>query len=290
MPELPEVEVVRMQLAAHVSGKRVTSVEVLHDKTVAYDRTAPARLEGKTIRSIERVGKLLIISFTEDDDLFVLVHLKMTGQFFYVSKDETVVGGGHSLDDKTLFDGVWPHKHTRLIVRFSDDTVLYFNDMRLFGYFVLSTRKKMEQARQRFGPEPQRDDFDDAAFFEKLHRRKTTIKAALLDQTLLAGLGNIYVDETLWRVKVAPDRRANTLTKAEVRAVRKAASEVLTKAIAAGGTTFQSFKDVENQAGTYREELVVFGKQGTPCPRCQTLIEKTRVAGRGTHWCPSCQQ
>lgn len=289
MPELPEVETVRLQLLQVLKGKTIDWVEELHKKTTRDTQQFADRLHGKQFVDITRVGKLLIFAFA-DDSTFLLAHLKMTGQFFYVDHDEQVVGGGHSLDDKSLLHNNWPHKHTRTAFYLTDGTALYFNDMRLFGYLKLVTAREKDTIIKKFGPEPHSVEFDDAAFIARLQKRRVSIKAALLDQSLIAGLGNIYVDETLWRAKIAPDRRANTLSQEEIVSIRRYAKKVLNEAIGAGGTTFRSFSDTAGKAGSYMKKLKVFQKNGQPCSRCGTRIIKTRVAGRGTHWCPQCQK
>lgn len=304
MPELPEVETVRLQLRRKVVGKKIAKVEILHPKISRESPTLEKKLHGKTIADIDRVGKLMIFSFADEKDLFLLAHLKMTGQFFYLEKDE-VVGGGHSLQDHfrpagnpnskkpanvTAADYEFPHRHTRLAFHFSDKTTLYFNDMRLFGYVKVATAKEVEVAKTRFGPEPIDANFDNDWFYQKLRLRKTPIKAALLDQTFIAGLGNIYVDEALWRAKVKPTRIANTITKAEAKLLGTAAGDVMNESITVGGTTFQNFKDTGGANGNFVDYLKVFGQQGKPCPRCGTIIEKIRCAGRGTHFCPNCQK
>lgn len=287
MPELPEVETVRLQLMNKVIGKTISSVEVLHDKTVDHDTTIEAKLTGKKISDIDRVGKLLIFSFTDEDDLYLLAHLKMTGQFFYIDDDGDLFGGGHSVNAADLN---LPSPHTRVIFHFTDQTALYFNDMRLFGYTKIADRTYMETARLKFGPEPIADDFDCEWFAKKLKNRKTSVKAALLDQSFVAGLGNIYVDEALWRAKVRPTRRADRVTKTEAAALCAAAGDVMRESIAVGGTTFQHFKDTGGEIGNFTTHLKVFGQHGQSCSRCGTLIEKIRVAGRGTHYCPGCQK
>lgn len=286
MPELPEVETVRLQLMRKVIGKTIDSITVYHQKTIDHNQKFTRELTGKTIDHIDRIGKLLIFSFVGETNRFLLAHLKMTGQFFYVAKAGDVTGGGHSM---TPNDMILPHKHTRVAYHFTDSSTLYFNDMRLFGYTKIATAAEVEKARSGFGPEPIDPEFDITWFTEKLRRRTTVVKAALLDQSFIAGLGNIYVDETLWRAKVQPTRRANEVTKAEARAIATAAGEVMNEAIKVGGTTFQHFADTEGDAGNFTEYLKVFGKQATPCPRCGTLIVKIRYAGRGTHYCPGCQ-
>jgi formamidopyrimidine-DNA glycosylase len=288
MPELPEVETVRLQLMRKVQGKEIDSVEVFHSKIVAHDETIDDRLRGKTIANIDRIGKLMIFSFVGEDDLFLLAHLKMTGQFFYVDQDGDVVGGGHSMTENDRTD--FPHKHSRVAFHFTDHTTLYFNDMRLFGYTKLANAAEVAAARSGFGPEPIDPEFDCQWFATKLKKRKTPIKAALLDQKFVAGLGNIYVDEALWRAKVRPMRRADRLTKVEAVALCAAAGDVMRESIAVGGTTFQHFVDTGGDAGNFTDYLQVFGQQGKQCKRCGDIIKKTRCAGRGTHYCPGCQK
>ncbi|MFN3187959.1 MAG: bifunctional DNA-formamidopyrimidine glycosylase/DNA-(apurinic or apyrimidinic site) lyase [Candidatus Paceibacteria bacterium] len=288
MPELPEVETVRLQLLFKVAGKTISRVEVHNPKSTGSDKNFAKKLIGQTIDHIDRIGKLLIFSFQGEEDFYMLAHLKMTGQFFFVDKVGGVAGGGHSLsknDTKNL-----PNSHTRVSLYFNGDTSLHFNDMRKFGYLKLADQSQMEIAKSRFGQEPIADRFDLENFLSGLGRRKTSIKAKLLDQTFIAGLGNIYVDETLWKAGVLPTRLTNTITKPEAKDIAKHAKTILNKAISVGGTTFQHFADTNGNIGNYTNHLKVFGKQNTPCPRCGTTIQKTRVAGRGTHFCPQCQR
>jgi formamidopyrimidine-DNA glycosylase len=286
MPELPEVETVRLQLKHKVLGKTISRVEILHMKTVDHNRTISKKLNGKNIADIDRIGKLLIFSFTKESDLFLLAHLKMTGQFFYVDKKGTVSGGGHTM---SKVDTKLPTRHTRVAFHFTDDTTLYFNDMRLFGYTKTATADEVLKAREGFGPEPIDPEFDSTWFTKRLEKRNTSIKAALLDQSFVAGLGNIYVDEALWRARVRPTRIASSLTKKETVLIAKAARDVMLESIKVGGTTFQHFKDTGGENGNFSDYLNVFGKQGERCSRCRGTIEKTRLAGRGTHFCPTCQ-
>jgi formamidopyrimidine-DNA glycosylase len=286
MPELPEVETVRLQLKHKVVGKTITQITVFHPKTVGHDASIEKKLKAKVIADVDRIGKLLIISFRNESNLFILAHLKMTGQFFYVRGDETT-GGGHSMSPS---DRELPGRHTRVAFHFSDGTSLFFNDMRLFGYTKLATAKEVAEARKGFGPEPIDPEFDIDWFVAKVRTRKSPIKAVLLDQSFIAGLGNIYVDEALWRAKVKPTRLSTTLTKKKAAAIATASADVLRESIEVGGTTFQHFVDTGGDNGNFTDYLNVFGKQGTPCPRCKTLIVKIRCAGRGTHYCPGCQK
>ena len=288
MPELPEVETVRLQLLAHLSGKTIASIEVWHQKTIAFDKNFKRRLTGKTIDHIDRVGKLLIISFSDWPGWFVLAHLKMTGQFFFVAPGRGPVGGGHlvaAADRQHL-----PNKHTRVAFHFTDGSSLYFNDMRLFGYTKLADATTTAAARALFGPEPIAEDFDIEWFIGAVRKRKAPIKAVLLDQSFIAGLGNIYVDEALWRAGVRPTRRADRLTKKEAAAIAAASGAVMSESIKVGGTTFQHFLDTAGREGNFTDLLQVFDRTGLPCPRCKTPIKKIRAAGRGTHFCPRCQR
>lgn len=288
MPELPEVETVRLQLLHKIKNKQIKKVQVLNEKTVRSNLTFAKKLRGQTFSNIDRVGKLMIFSFKNEPDLFLLAHLKMTGQFFFVDKKKKVSGGGHSMttDDQTNL----PNKHTRVAFYFTDESALFFNDMRKFGYIELANADRVNAAKNRFGPEPTKIDFDKALFASGLQKKNRSIKAVLLDQTFIAGLGNIYVDEALFKAKVSPERIASHLSQKEAFAIAKASGEVMNKSISVGGTTFQHFKDTGGQNGNYTDYLKVFGKQKTPCPRCKNTIQKIRVAGRGTHFCPTCQK
>lgn len=288
MPELPEVETVRLQLMRKIIGKTITDITVYHQKTIEHNNQFVSQIKGKTFAHIDRVGKLLIMSFADEEDVFILVHLKMTGQFFYVAKGGTITGGGHSMTESSSTH--LPNRHTRIAFHLSDGSQLYFNDMRLFGYTKLADAALVTLARKGFGPEPIDSDFDTNWFITTLRKKKALVKASLLDQSFIAGLGNIYVDEALWRAKVRPTRRANRVTKAEAVLIAESAGAVMNEAIKVGGTTFQHFADTGGEAGNFSDYLKVFGKQGTPCSRCGTLIVKIRAAGRGTHYCPGCQK
>lgn len=288
MPELPEVETVRLQLLHKLRGKTISGVTIYHPKTTSGDKNFTKKITGKTIDHIDRIGKLLIFCFESEPDLCMLGHLKMTGQFFFVEASGSVIGGGHSM---TEGDGSgFPHKHSRLAIHFGTAGTLYFNDMRLFGYLKLATKSELAVTKAKYGPEPINPDFDIPNFTTALKKRKTAIKAVLLNQSFVAGLGNIYVDEALWRAKIAPTRRADKLTDKEAKLLAKASGDVMNESIAVGGTTFQHFVDSEGNIGNFTQYLKVFGKQGTPCPRCKTTILKIRCAGRGTHYCPGCQK
>lgn len=287
MPELPEVETVRLQLLHKLKGMTILHVTVHHPKAVDHNIDFPTQVIKKTIEHIDRIGKLMIFSFTKEPDFFLLAHLKMTGQFLFLDKGGNVGGGGHTLSPT---DTHLPNRHTRVSFLLDSGDQLFFNDMRLFGYIKIATANEVSVARSRFGPEPIHPDFDVETFTKSLKRRKTPVKAALLDQSFIAGLGNIYVDEALFAAGVRPTRRADRVTKQEAAAIAAAAGDIMNASIAVGGTTFQHFVDTGGDNGNYTDYLKVFGKQNTPCPRCGTEIKKTRTAGRGTHYCPRCQK
>jgi formamidopyrimidine-DNA glycosylase len=286
MPELPEVETVRLQLLHKVRGKTIDHVTVYHSKTVAHDKTIGRKLKGLTIADIDRVGKLLIWHFA-DSQRHLLAHLKMTGQFLYVDGKNAIAGGGHTLSPT---DTSLPNRHTRVAFHFTDDTTLYFNDMRLFGYTKLGTPAEVAAARSKFGPEPHDPTFSIDDFVRGVRTRKAPIKAILLDQTFVSGLGNIYVDEALFRAGIRPTARGSILSKPRLQKLAVAAADVLRESIAVGGTTFQHFADTGGEEGNFSDYLKVFGKQNTPCSVCGTRIVKIRCAGRGTHYCPQCQK
>ena len=288
MPELPEVETVRLQLLNKIAGKKIARVDVFHQKTIGNDKTFEQILTGKIIDTIDRIGKLMIFSFVNEPDLYLLGHLKMTGQFFYLDQTGEVKGGGHSLKAGDLNN--FPGRHTRSAFYFSDGSALFFNDMRKFGYTKLANRAGLEKTRSKFGPEPIAVGFDSEWFAKKLKTRKRSIKAVLLDQQFVAGLGNIYVDEALWRSRIKPTRLASSLTKKEAFDLALAAGEVMKEAIAVGGTTFRDFAHTDGEAGNFTDQLEVFARDGETCRRCGKIIKKIRVAGRGTHYCPGCQK
>jgi len=286
MPELPEVETVRLQLLHKVRGKTIDQVTVYHRKTVAHDKTIGRKLKGLAIAGIDRVGKLLIWHFT-DSAHHLLAHLKMTGQFLYVDSKQTVSGGGHTLSPT---DTSLPNRHTRVAFHFVDGTTLYFNDMRLFGYTKIATPAQVAAAKSKFGPEPHDETFSVDNFITGVRKRSAPIKAILLDQSFVSGLGNIYVDEALFRAGIRPTARGNTLSKPRLQKLAQAAGNVLRESIAVGGTTFQHFADTGGERGNFTDYLRVFGKQNTPCRVCGAMITKIRCAGRGTHYCPTCQK
>jgi formamidopyrimidine-DNA glycosylase len=285
MPELPEVETVRRGLIKALIGQEIARVDVRELKSAGNDKKFARTLAGCTITGIDRIGKLLI--FTLDQaDTYLLAHLRMTGQMILAS-GKKVVGGGHTLSQQDLN---LPNKQTRLIFHFRSGATLFFNDQRKFGYVKRSTAVEVAAAKAKFGPEPLAPELTSEYFANLFIGRKTTVKALLLDQSRVAGLGNIYVDEACFRAGVRPSRRADTLSKSERERLWQAVREVIKESIAHRGTTFYSFADASGKKGNFSDQLRVFNRTGQPCLICGREIKKTRVAGRGTHYCAKCQK
>jgi len=284
MPELPEVETVRLSLEPHIIGKSINNVEILHPKLTRDTPTIQQDMAGLTFGPTDRIGKLLIFPFSNDQRSF-LVHLKMTGQLIYEASGSKA-GGGHTLTEADL---QLPNRHTRAVITLDDDSIIFFNDMRLFGYFKLVDPAQLANIKSRYGIEPGQPNYTLDNFLQIFYNRKTNIKALLLNQSAISGLGNIYVDEALFKSGIRPKRRVYTLTKREKVKLFHAINDVIALAVKKKGTTFYSFTDAQNKRGSFYDELYVFDKTGQPCRNCGTDIEKIKWAGRGTHFCRKCQ-
>lgn len=288
MPELPEVETVRRGLERLVVGRVIT--QVTHDTDKSFpNATADVRtfLVGAMITGVQRRAKVLLVELSTDYTL--VIHLKMTGQLVYVGVEDRF-GAGHPNDSLI---GELPDKSTRVTFTFADDSHLYFNDQRKFGWIRLLPTVEVPNIdfMKKVGPEPFDADFTAEAFRERFRRRaKTNIKAALLDQTVIAGVGNIYADEGLWGAQIHPRRLVGSLTEAEFYRLYDEVRTVMNLAIDKGGSSNHTYINAEGKKGSYMDFARAFRREGQPCPRHpDVLIEKIRVAGRGTHICPVCQ-
>lgn len=236
--------------------------------------------------AIRRRAKLLMIDWSSQYTL--VVHLKMTGQLVY--RGDENFGAGHPNDSLI---GELPDRSTRVELTFSDGAHLYFNDQRKFGWMKLYPTSEVEAIDflTRVGPEPLEDIFTPEAFVARIRRRNnTTVKAAILDQTVLAGVGNIYADESLWGAKIHPATRVREITDAQLGCLLGQIKYVMNLSIEAGGSTDRNYVNAEGKRGSYIDFARVFRREGQPCPRHpEVMIEKIRVAGRGTHICPACQ-
>ena len=287
MPELPEVETVRRGLDKLIGGKKVKNAYAI-DSPKSFPNTATDVAEfmvGAGVQSVRRRAKVLLIDLTSDYTL--VVHLKMTGQLVYVGSDRW--GGGHPDDN---FVNELPSKMTRAVIEFDDGSNLYFNDQRKFGWVKLFPSLEVPNINfmQKVGPEPLEDEFTAKEFIPRIRRRNnTTVKAAILDQTVLAGVGNIYADESLWGAKIHPATRVKNVTDKQLSKLLEQIKFVMNLSLEQGGSTDRNYVDAEGKKGNYLKFANVFRREGQACTRCGTEIIKTRVAGRGTHVCLSCQ-
>ena len=287
MPELPEVETVRIGLEHLLPGRIVS--DVIFDWPKSFPN-APVDVQqfliGAKVTEVKRRAKVLLIELNSNHTL--IIHLKMTGQLVFRSATEKF-GAGHP--GKSLV-GQLPDKSTRVTLSFEDSSKLFFNDQRKFGWMrLIPTPEVMNTAFfRKVGPEPLEAEFNWQAMRERLLRRKNTnIKAALLDQTVVAGIGNIYADESLWGAEIHPLSLVNNLIDEQFQSLYEELVFVLKLAIEKGGSTDKNYVNAEGKKGSYMSFARVFRREGQPCTRCGTTIIKTRVAGRGTHLCPSCQ-
>lgn len=286
MPELPEVETVRAGLHKLIIGRVVKSAT--SDNPKSFPNSAidvQEFLIDAAVTNVRRRAKVLMIDLSTDYSL--VIHLKMTGQLVFVGEQR--FGAGHPNDSLIT---TLPDKSTRVSLEFSDGTHLFFNDQRKFGWVRLMPTVEIPNIdfMKKVGPEPLETNFTAAEFAERFTRRaNTTIKAALLDQSVIAGVGNIYADESLWGAKIHPSRLVKSITDKEFKALYTDVREVMNLAIAKGGSSNQTYINAEGQRGHYMDFARVFRREGQACPRCGVTIVKLRVAGRGTHICPQCQ-
>jgi formamidopyrimidine-DNA glycosylase len=272
MPELPEVETVRRGLTHLVKGKTIAQVVVSWPKIIERPEveTFALALIGETIQKIERRGKFLLFRLTH---WTLISHLRMEGKYEFF--DQSVPAD----------------KHTHVIFQFTDGSELHYRDVRKFGRMSLLKNEEVANygGLKKLGPEPVLPDFSLSDFAQGLKKSHKMIKPLLLDQKLVTGLGNIYVDEALWQAKIHPEQGANTLRPEEVQVLHDAIISVLARAVKAGGTTIRTYANALGEAGSFQVELHAYGQTDQPCPRCGTPIKKIKVAQRGTHFCPTCQ-
>lgn len=288
MPELPEVETVRIGLAELLPGRTIADVNYDWPKSFPNaDADVEQFMLAAEVVAVERRAKVLLIELSSKYSL--VIHLKMTGQLVFRGQSKRF-GAGHP--NNSLI-GDLPDKSTRVTLTFSDGSKLFFNDQRKFGWMRLMPTVEVVNLDffKKVGPEPLSDDFDWQQMKERLLRRKNTnVKAALLDQAVIAGVGNIYADESLWGAKLHPNTLVRDVTDMQFKHLYEDLVAVLRLSIEKGGSTDRNYVDAKGKRGSYLTFARVFRRDGQPCPRCGTVIIKTRVAGRGTHLCPSCQR
>jgi formamidopyrimidine-DNA glycosylase len=275
MPELPEVETVRARLEPTLVGRRFDRVEIFDSRLTRPDDPAgvAAELEGERVAALDRRGKYLIVRF--ESGRVLLIHLRMTGQLLHGNG-----GGAPPAEDV----------HRRAVVRLDDGSDVTYRDVRRFGTWQLIEEEDLQPyLAQRIGREPLARSFTGERLAQALEGRRAPLKSALLDQRRLAGVGNIYADEALWRARLHPLRVAGGLNEAEVAALHRGIRAALKAGIARQGATLSNYRTPDGSRGRMQEEFKVYGREGEPCERCGTPIEKIRAAGRGTWYCPSCQ-
>lgn len=281
MPELPEVETIRRGLESFIKNAKITKVKVLCDKSFIGPKEL---VENQTIKNIRRKGKALLLDL--ENGITMMIHLRMTGQLIF--RGDESFAGGHPTDS---FFAELPDKQTRVIFELENGT-LFFNDQRKFGFVKVLETAEVENDKfiKALAKEPWDITFDE--FKKNLMRHKSApIKAVILDQKVIAGLGNIYADEALYYAKIHPKHATGTLTDADIKNILEGAKTVMQASIDSGGSTMKTYVKADGTKGDYlRLFAKVFRREGEPCERCGTEIVKIRVAGRGTHICPKCQK
>lgn len=273
MPELPEVETIKNTLKQLVQNKTIEDVHIYWPNIIKYPddiEKFKLLLMDQTIHDISRKGKFLKFVL---DDYILVSHLRMEGKYSVENQHTDV------------------KKHTHVIFTFKDGDQLRYNDVRKFGTMHLFPKGQelKQKPLSQLGPDPFDKTFTFEYFYEKLHKTSRSIKAALLDQTIVAGLGNIYVDETLFKAGVHPLKQADHLTEHEVKLIQEHAISTLNDAVKQGGTTIRSYVNGQGEMGMFQQELFAYGQVDKPCKKCGDNIVKMKVAGRGTHICPTCQ-
>ena len=288
MPELPEVETIRRGLSSLLIHKLVSGVVVYESpKSFPNDAVSIEQfLYAAQVVGVRRRAKVLIIDLSSGYSL--VVHLKMTGQLVY--RGTEVFGGGHPTDSLI---GELPDRSTRVALTFTDGSHLFFNDQRKFGWMKLMPTIEIPSLdfMKKVGPEPLEDSFTAQEFIPRVRRRNnTSIKAALLDQTVLAGVGNIYADESLWGARIHPAQKVREVSDKQLVSLLHEIKHVMNLSIEKGGSTDRNYVNAEGKRGSYIDFARVFRREGLSCPRHpDVLVEKLKVAGRGTHICPVCQ-
>ncbi|MEK7478073.1 MAG: bifunctional DNA-formamidopyrimidine glycosylase/DNA-(apurinic or apyrimidinic site) lyase [Patescibacteria group bacterium] len=287
MPELPEVETLRRELSKVIKNKKIKSAEILWAKTVnpLSEHEFQKKIKGQKIEKVERQAKILIVNFT--GHLSLAFHLKMTGQLIFKHDKKMIVGGHPAPEDEKIL----PNNHTRLILTFSDNSKLYFNDMRKFGWVRLVDDEEVKLLIGHIGPDPLSKKFSIQYLIDLFKKYpKWTVKQILMDQTLIAGIGNIYADEAAFLSKLMPNRKARTIKPAEIKKLHDSIIKVLKLSIQKKGTSSRNYRRTNGKPGGFAPFLNVYGRAGEPCKICGIILKKMRHNGRGTVYCPKCQR
>jgi len=286
MPELPEVQTIVSELNEKISGKQIVAVSVLANKSVNLPNKKFVQSSvGKKVKSVSRRAKMILVELSGRE--WLLIHLKMTGQLVYTPTKGKVVTGGHPITPTNHL----PHKSTRVVFEFKDKSKLYFNDTRRFGWVKLVSEKQKNQEITKYGLEPLEKDFTWPAFSAMLKKYpKRKIKQLLLDQSLIAGIGNIYADEACYAAGILPMRPAGKIKPAEAKKMFQAIPKILKLSIKQGGTTARDYVRSDGSKGGMIKYLKVYGRTNLECKKCHQKIIKIKLNGRGTHYCRYCQK
>lgn len=283
MPELPEVETIARRLAVKLIGRRILSVAVLRSKSWGGQTEL---VIGRQITVVSRRAKILSIEF-DPSSVSILIHLKMTGQLIHVDQNKAKVGGGHPTAD--WIDAL-PGKHTRVILKLDDDSTLYFNDMRVFGWMKVVTEEEKNNELEAYGPDIIDSKISEDWFFEQLQKKSQSIKQVIMDSSFIAGVGNIYACDGLHLARIAPTQPAKTLNQGEAERLLISLQTVINRGIELGGATIQNYKNVDGLAGKYQLERRVYARETEPCMVCGLPITRIKQGGRSTFYCSRCQK
>ncbi len=280
MPELPEVETVRLFLDSHILGKTISDIEILNSKSFVDD---PNLATNQKIISTSRLGKQLSLHL--QNNLILLFHLKMTGQ---VIIGDSVFGHPTPKEDKTHL----PNKSTRIIFTFSDGTKLFFNDQRKFGWVKLFTQSELKDFQKNIGIDALSPDFTDKYFYQQLQKSTRAIKLVLLDQSKFAGIGNIYDNDALFLSHIHPQTKSNKITQKQAKILRQNLVDLMKESLFHGGSTAKDNKYVhpDGTVGQHQYFFRVYQRDNQPCLVCKTPIKRIKIGGRGTFYCPKCQK
>ncbi len=288
MPELPEVETIARQLREVLVGKKILKIEVLRARSFVGDFK---EIEGKKISEITRRSKVLQIGLN-DYEKSLIIHLKMTGQLVYVkdsknqkSKISNRIAGGHPSED---WVAELPNKHTRVVFNFGDESKLFFNDLRVFGWVKIIDNGELTIQNEKLPPDIVDKEFTQK-YFEKVLVSGKPIKLLILDQQKIGGMGNIYANDALFASGIEPRRKSNSLGKVEIKKLYEAMKMVIKKGIESGGASAANYVQVTGKGGSYQDHFLVYKRDGQECRMCGTIIKKYKLGGRGTYFCSKCQ-
>ena len=274
MPEMPEVEIIRRYLDTQVAGKTIMNLDIRLPRMIKWPDVEGFRalVTGRTIKSMNRRGKYLLMEL--DNDSKVVFHLRMTGRLVYEPTGDT------------------SDHHARVIFHLQDGASLVYGDTRTLGtiHGLKPQELGMLKGLAEMGPEPLSAEFTTEYLYKTANQRKVAIKSFLLNQKYIGGIGNIYADEALFLARIHPLRPANSLTQAECSSLWESVNKVIAAGIADGGTTFRDYQNGEGGNGSHQDHLYVYGRKGEQCRNCGAVIERITVGGRGTHFCPNCQE